>query len=130
VETGVFQHDNRSGGLSVDKRLFAVTAVFPGKNHRFAQLCFQVGGNRRHAVFAFDVRGFIEGLAVFLGLFLRFLGILGRVAQVGHKRQGLNPLIKDIFDSWQGRHNAGIILHNAVFHRHVKVHAHNDAFTF
>jgi hypothetical protein len=47
---------------------------------------------------------------------------------MAHQSQGLYPLIKDVFDRGNRRGNTGIILHNPVFHRHVKIDPHNDSF--
>ncbi|OQA62692.1 MAG: hypothetical protein BWY39_01601 [Spirochaetes bacterium ADurb.Bin269] len=128
VEAGVFEHHDSSGGKSVDLRFLAETGI--GEFDFLAQLAFKVRGDGSHAVLAGDVFVKIEGLSVLLGFFPGFLCVLVRIAEVAHQHKRCWILLQDVLDGRKSRHNAGIVLNHALFHRHIKINAHNNALAF
>ena len=49
---------------------------------------------------------------------------------MAHQDQAAGLLLQDALDGGQGRHDAGVVLDDAVLHGNVKVHAHDDALSF
>ena len=127
MKTGIFQHYHRAFRLRLDERLLAETTVLAGKNHRPAQLAGKVISHRLHPAFAPDEGGLVKALARLLSLLTGGLRVLCRVAQVTHQREAFCALLKNIVDGRQRRDNAGIVPHDAVLHRHVKINAHDHA---
>ena len=83
-----------------------------------------------HAVFTVDELFFVrfsKRLSGFFRLFSSLFHVLCRVSEVAHQHEGARFLLNDILNGRKRRRNPRIVLHNAVFHRHIEIDAHNYA---
>jgi len=128
VEAGVFEHQDAAGRKGVDFGFLAEAGI--GEFNRFGDFFGEIFGDGLHAVFSGDIFIHIEGFSVFFGLFLGFFRIFRRIAEVAHQNEGFGTLFQDIGDGGDGGEDPRIVLDHAVFHRHIEIDAHDDAFAF
>ena len=76
----------------------------------------------------FSLSSSVNGFPAFWAAFFR--SFAGSIAEAAHQNETPRLLFKDVFDCRQRRHNARIVLNDAVFHRNVEIDSHDDALIF